>query len=149
MEDEVEIICMKCSTPISQAEFTYSIEEYEIPLCYEHQGWFEDAMEITTFEAVLLYLMLGQNNIDALMEVDDGHKSIDLVVETAKLHIEVDGDHHNTDPSQAFSDLQRTYYSLRDGYITLRIPNILVTENLSGAMEYIIAIINERTGMRH
>lgn len=60
------------------------------------------------------------------LEKWDGHKSIDIAITKEKVNIEVDGKQHNLDPEQALTDLKRTYYSFKKGYVTLRIPNCLV-----------------------
>jgi len=53
----------------------------------------------------------------------DGHKTPDICEERAKLHIEVDGKRHQVDPVQIKSDMLRTYYANKKGYLTLRVPN--------------------------
>jgi very-short-patch-repair endonuclease len=60
------------------------------------------------------------------LEKYDGYKHIDIAVTEARVNIEVDGRQHHTSTRQAFADLERTYYSFKKGFITLRIPNILV-----------------------
>jgi len=60
----------------------------------------------------------------------DCYKHIDIAIEEPKIYIEVDGKHHNLDKNQALRDLMRTYYSFKDdGYITLRIPNVLTRDD--------------------
>jgi very-short-patch-repair endonuclease len=62
------------------------------------------------------------------LEKWDGHKHIDIAITEAKVNIEVDGKQHNLSPKQALADLERTYYSFKKGYVTLRIPNVLVRD---------------------
>ncbi|WP_425269405.1 DUF559 domain-containing protein [Leptospira koniambonensis] len=74
----------------------------------------------------------------------DGFKHIDIAIPEAKVNIEVDGGHHNFDKKQALADLKRTYYSFKKGYLTLRIPNSLITkENLDETADYIVDFLHE------
>ena len=59
----------------------------------------------------------------------DGYKHIDISITEVGVNIEVDGKHHNTNPIQALTDLKRTFFSFKKGYVTLRIPNCLVRNN--------------------
>ena len=61
-----------------------------------------------------------------------------------KLHIEVDGIQHNQSTRQALSDLKRTFYSMQDGFLTIRIPNILVRNELTETVNYLVELILER-----
>lgn len=78
------------------------------------------------------------------MEKFDGHKHVDIVFERPKLHIEVDAIQHNQSPKQALSDLKRTFYSIQEGFITLRIPNVLVRNELNKTVDYLVELILER-----
>lgn len=82
--------------------------------------------------AGLLRKTLQKLGIRVLTEVNDGHKSIDLTIPSAKLDIEVDGNQHLTDASQIVRDLKRSHYSDREGYDTIHIPNAELKENLGG-----------------
>ena len=73
----------------------------------------------------------------ARLEKWDGYKTIDIAIPECKINIEVDGLQHNFNADQALSDLQRTYYSFLKGYLTLRVPNSLLEENLDDAADYI------------
>jgi len=51
-------------------------------------------------------------------------KHVDIAIDSAKLYIEVDGNHHKTQEAQVWSDVWRNHYSAQDeGYLTLHIPN--------------------------
>jgi very-short-patch-repair endonuclease len=98
-----------------------------------------------TKEQLELYNALKKRGAPAKLEKWDGHKHIDIAIPEARVNIEVDGIHHNTSKKQALSDLLRTYYSFRKGYVTLRIPNILVRdkETLEETADFIIDFLNE------
>jgi very-short-patch-repair endonuclease len=72
------------------------------------------------------------------------YKHVDIVFERPKLHIEVDGIQHNQSTRQALSDLKRTFYSMQDGFLTIRIPNILVRNELTETVNYLVELISER-----
>jgi len=137
--------CLECNCHISIDEFRYSTNKYGIPLCYNHQRWIDDVSREATFEAIRLYFALKQRGVPAQIEKFDGHKHIDIVIEEAKTHIEVDGGHHNYDTRQALSDLKRTFFSFLDGYFTLRIPNSLVYNDsvLNETADWIVEILIE------
>lgn len=85
-----------------------------------------------TKEALMLKKALEKLGIRVLVEVDDGHKHIDLTIPSARINIEVDGDRHLTDAYQILADLKRAHYSDDLGYDTIHIPNELIESNLGG-----------------
>lgn len=129
--------CQNCSCHINQEVLQFSLDKYAFALCIPCQRWLDSKKAETTDETISLYFSLRKRNIGAVLEKFDGYKTIDIAVTEAKLNIEVDGRQHNTNPKQAFSDLQRTYYALKKGYFTLRIPNTLVREKLEDTADYI------------
>lgn len=64
-------------------------------------------------------------------EVNDGHKHIDLSIDSAKLDIEVDGVQHLTDPDQIITDIKRSTHSREDGYETIRVHNMDLKNNVT------------------
>lgn len=73
-------------------------------------------------------ILLKKNGLKAELEKHDGFKTVDIVIENARVHIEVDGGHHNYSQKQALADLKRTFHSFKKGYLTLRIPNSLIKD---------------------
>jgi very-short-patch-repair endonuclease len=86
-------------------------------------------------EANILKEALVKLGIRVLVEVDDGHKHIDLAIPRAKLNIEVDGIQHLTDSHQIIADLNRGYYSNKKGYNTMHIPNEMIHSHLKEISE--------------
>jgi len=146
--------CVECEIRIEEIVFRYSTKNYGFPLCRKCQTWFEDIIEYSTAtdEAINLYFALKQRGVPAHLEKDDGFKTIDIAVPHAKVNIEVDGGHHNYSSKQALSDLNRTLYSFKKGYSTLRIPNSLVKKNLVQTAdlitEFLIESRNRKTKFR-
>ena len=83
-----------------------------------------------TKEALALKEALEKHGVLVYQELDDGHKTIDLTIPRAKLNIEVDGIQHLTNPNQIVADLSRGYYSHKDGYDTMHIPNEMIRLHL-------------------
>jgi len=90
-----------------------------------------------------LYNELVRRGLALELEKFDGHKTIDIACVPAKLNIEIDGIQHSF-YRQAISDLKRTYYSLEKGYVTLRIPNNLLKNNLFETADWVEKIIRTR-----
>jgi very-short-patch-repair endonuclease len=97
-----------------------------------------------TPEAKTLFDALIQTGIFAELEYWDGHKHIDIFIPAAKLYIEVDGLPHLLNPKQIASDFLRDHYSDDDGFNTLRLPNMVVKENLDGVVKAIIQIVEQQ-----
>jgi very-short-patch-repair endonuclease len=122
--------CLHCHRPIDGEVYNFSINKYKYPLCVVCQEWFETKPVRITSEAVELYLSLRLRGVSAELEKFDGYKVIDIAVVDARINIEVDAPLQSYKYEQALSDLIRTLYSFEKGYLTLRIPNILIKKNL-------------------
>lgn len=83
-----------------------------------------------TTEERSLKKALEERGVQVYIELHDGFKTIDLAIPRAKINIEVDGIQHLTDPNQILTDLARGYYSHKDGYDTMHIPNDLLKNRL-------------------
>lgn len=84
-----------------------------------------------TKEASDLKGALESHGIRVYVELHDGFKTVDLALPRAKLNIEVDGIQHLIDPKQIVADLSRGYYSHKNGYDTMHIPNEMIRYHLS------------------
>ena len=96
----------------------------------------------STPEALRLFDALKQKGVSALLEKWDGHKHIDISIPESKINIEIDGLQHNYKSKQALADLKRTYYSFLKNWVTLRIPNSLIKNNLDETVNLIIKFLN-------
>lgn len=135
--------CLECNENLHPSVFEYSTQNFGIPLCRRHQHWLKHEVPNATTEALDLYFALKQRGVPAELEKHDGYKSIDIAVVEARVNIEVDGGHHQFDHDQALSDLKRTYYSFLKGYLTLRIPNVLVRSHLNETADMLVDILLE------
>ena len=137
--------CLECGTQINNQVFVHSSKNFRFALCRKHQEWFKGFGKASP-ESKSLYFALKARGVPAELEKFDGHKTIDIVVSDALVNIEVDGKHHSFKPSQALTDLKRTCYSFKNGYLTLRIPNSLVKSHLDETASLITEFLNESNG---
>ena len=137
--------CIECEAKIDLRVFKYSVDNYFHPLCRGCQEWFKDILEYSTAtdNSINLYFALKDRGVPAKLEKSDGFKSIDIAVPDAKVNIEVDGMHHSYDARQALRDLERTLYSFKKGYSTLRIPNVLAEYDLDRVADLITEFLIE------
>lgn len=136
--------CRNCFTPVSAGVHKFSMDKFGVCLCQDCQTKLQEPLSMATEEAKFLYFALKWHQVPAELEKWDGHKHIDIAVPKAKLNIEVDGSHHNTDLKQTLADLKRTYHSFKKGYFTLRIPNTLLYGDYN-ILDEVIALICEIT----
>lgn len=138
--------CVECNDHLTSDVFQYSTKNFNVPLCISHQNWLRsiESTVQSTKEAVKLYFALKMRGIPAFLEKYDGYKTIDIAIPEVKVNIEVDGVHHNFNHKQAFADLQRTYHSFLKGYVTFRIPNVLIHEYLEDTADYLTEMLNAR-----
>lgn len=90
---------------------------------------------IPTKEALDLKMALEEKGVRVYKELHDGFKHIDLAIPKAKLNIEIDGIQHLTNPNQIIADLNRGYYSHKNGYDTMHIPNEMIRLHLNKISE--------------
>jgi len=110
--------------------FKFSTGRYKYSLCIPCQEWYTKKPIHISSEAIELYLSLRLRGVPAELEKFDGYKTIDIVVANAKINIEVERPHLYDNNVKALTDMQQSLHSFRKGYLTLRIPNALVKENL-------------------
>ena len=95
-------------------------------------------------QEIALYEALLKRDVNVIPQYNDGHKTVDLAIPDSKLYIEVDGVAHCSNEKSAFADLQRSYYSLKEGFVTLRIPNVLTEDKLNETAEMIADLAKVR-----
>lgn len=104
----------------------------------DHVIW--DLLDNTsaTIPCIDLYLELKAKNIAVEIEKNDGFKTVDISIPSAKINIEIDGNHHSK-ADQALRDLMRTMFDWKKGITTLHIPNDLIHQKLPK----VVSIIHE------
>jgi len=135
--------CDSCDIRVHSEQFIVSCnKDFGVTLCYNCLKQFKPGLRKSAKPANKLFFALRARSIDAKLSFADGHKTVDIYIPKSLLHIEVDGAHHNLDEKQAFKDLMRTYFSLKRGYFTIRIPNSLVKKKLKDTTKFIIYIMD-------
>lgn len=117
--------CSVCQIEISEDIYEFSREKMNQPLCIEHQKIKRWRTE-PTLEARVLAKALESRGWQVELEKFDGYKTIDISVSSVKVNIEVDGFTHTVNKKTAFGDLQRQYFDLKKGILTIHIPNCLI-----------------------
>jgi len=109
---------------------TKSIEQYVCGNCYNkkilltaREGGFDRIKRHHVRELTLAYELVKDRKVSLYWQRWDGHKTPDICIENSKLHIEVDGSQHQSNPDQIRRDMLRTYYANKKGYLTIRVPN--------------------------
>lgn len=85
---------------------------------------------IPTVHETKLIEALEKRGVDLVVHHWDGHKHVDIFIPKDNLYIEVDGMPHITKPERIISDLNRDYFSFKDGFFTKHISNEAIDTNL-------------------
>lgn len=123
----MSLFCNACKKEISEKEYNFSKQRFGRALCRVHQKKLgpEEGKAQTNEEKLLGDLLEKKYNWRVSRNKWDGYKHIDIAIPEAKVNLEIDGAQHSFDKIQALSDLKRTYYSFKKGWVTIRIPNEL------------------------
>lgn len=133
--------CSKCGCQVlSSAVVKFSRNKFNRIICFDCQ---RIPTEPQTPQEKALFQALKKRGLHVISQKWDGYKTIDLTIPEAKVNIEVDGLQHGFDKNQALIDLKRTYHSFKKDWLTLRIPNVLVTNHLDETADVIVAFINK------
>ena len=132
--------CLHCDSPIDKKICKHSKTKYGFELCFECQQKLI-ASNKSANEATKLYLSLKKRDVPAELEKFNGYKTIDIAIVDAKVNIEVLGPHQHFKYKRALTDLKQTLYSFQDGYLTLRIPDVLIKKNLEKTAKCVTELI--------
>lgn len=129
--------CSVCKETISENVYRFSTDRFGAALCMNHQ-------KTVTPQALKLSKALNDIDVKHTLEYNDGFKHVDIAIEYAKLFLELDGSQHAFSPRQMCADDDRDKHSLGDGYITKRIANIWVDEDVDKLAVSIASLANKR-----
>jgi hypothetical protein len=132
--------CLHCNSFVDKKVCKHSKTKYGFELCYECQQKLILSNK-DTIDATRLYLSLKKRSVPAELEKFNGYKTIDIAIVDAKVNIEVEGPHHHPKYKQALTDLKQTLYSFQDGFLTLRIPDVLIKKNLEETANCVTELI--------
>jgi len=97
-----------------------------------------------TKQVISLNQALLKRGIKTALEYWDGYKHIDIAILDVKIYIEIDGLHHYTDSRQIEADLERDYFSNKDDFETIHIPNELIDKHLEKIAEAISRVVTNK-----
>ena len=137
--------CMCCTDPIDYREYTDTMDSFGIALCQPcTRNYISKLPQCEPLERKLYAALLNKGIKGAELQYFDGYKTVDIAIQSARLHIEVDGPHHAKE-NHGLSDTWRTYYSLKQSdVLTLRIPNSVVLEDIESAAALITKVVSLR-----
>jgi len=135
--------CLECNKKLSYIDHKNSIDTYGVELCKQHQARLKKVVEKnnTCIEAIKLYYGLKNAGANPMLEWWDGKKSIDIAISRVKLNIEVDTQHNMITHTQAINDLEEAMHSFKNGFTSIRIPNVVVKYYLRETVNNILGII--------
>ena len=129
--------CSVCKETISEKVYRYSMDRFGKALCMNHQ-------KTVTPQALKLSKALNEMDVKHTLEYNDGFKHVDIAIEWAKIYLELDGSQHGFSPKQMCTDDERDKYSLKDGFVTKRIPNIWIDKDVDKLALSIATLANKR-----
>jgi len=135
--------CIECNKKLSYIEHKNAIDTYGVELCVQHQARLEKIVKKnnTPVEAIKLYYGLKDAGVNPMLEWWDGKKSIDLAISRVKLNIEIDTEYNIITHKQAINDLEEAMHSFKNGFTTIRIPNVVIKYYLKETVNNILGII--------
>lgn len=96
-----------------------------------------------TKAALLLRDCLEEKGIKVELQHWDGHKHVDIYIPKAKLYIEIDGIQHYIKAKQIMSDIERGYWSYKEGFKTFRIPSFVALTNHRAVVDAVVKVIRD------
>lgn len=134
--------CMCCTDPIDYREYTHSMNSFGIAMCQPCTRHYTSKLaQSEPLERVLYAALVKKGIRGAELQYFDGVKTVDIAILPARLHIEIHGSHH-VHASQELTDMWRSNYSLkRSDVLTLRIPNLVVLQDVESAATLINKVV--------
>ena len=96
-----------------------------------------------TKAALLLKDCLEEKGIQVVLQHWDGHKHIDIFLPSGNMYIEIDGLQHYLSARQIISDMERDFWSHKNGFKTFRIPHFVALTNYKKVTEAIVNVLDK------
>ena len=105
--------CKDCNKSITPEAGQHAKDSFGVELCQRHTKLVNGIIEEhqTPIEAIQLFYALKEIGANPMLEWWDGHKSIDIEIET---------DYHLITHEQAINDLEGAMHSFKNGFTTVR-----------------------------
>ena len=94
-----------------------------------------------------LYDALIKRGVKAELSYNDGHKTVDIALLSARIYIEVDDLRHFTNPDQIIRDFKRSHFSDGDDYDTFYVTNQIIDHYVDDVADALVEVVKKRTGM--
>ena len=133
----MQYYCSVCKEIISKNVYEYSRQHNGVALCLSHQ-------KTVTPQALKLSNALDNLDVKHQLEYNDGFKHVDIAIDWAKIYLELDGCQHAFSPKQMCADDERDKHSLKEGFVTKRIPNIWIDKDVDRLALSIATLANKR-----
>ncbi|WP_158978103.1 hypothetical protein [Cellulophaga sp. L1A9] len=135
--------CLECNKGLSYIDHKNSFDIYGVELCKQHKGRMDKLVNTkkTPIEAIKLYYGLKAIGIPSMLEWWDGKKSVDLAISRVKLNIEIDTEYNTITHEQAIMDLEEAMHSFKNGFTTIRIPDVVIKYYLKETVNNIEGIV--------
>ena len=135
--------CKDCGKNIGHDEYESSMGSLGVPLCKKHTSLVKKVIlnNNTPLEAIQLFYALKEAGANPMLEWWDGKKSVDIAISRVKLNIEIDRDYAAITHEQAIQDLEQAMLSFKNGFTTIRIPNVAIKYYLKDTVDNILGII--------
>ena len=135
--------CKDCDKKIGYEEHKISMDSLGVELCYKHTKLIKKVIidNGTPLEAIHLFYALKTAGVNPMLEWWDGKKSVDIAVSRVKLNIKIDMNYEMITHSQAINDLEQAMHSFKNGFTTIRIPNVVIKYYLKDTVKNIQGII--------
>jgi hypothetical protein len=135
--------CLECKKELSYIDHKNSFDAYGVELCKQHKGRMDKLVNTkkTPVEAIKLYYGLKEIGISSMLEWWDGKKSVDLAISRVKLNIEIDTEYNTITHEQAIMDLEEAMHSFKNGFTTIRIPDVVIKYYLKETVKNIEGIV--------
>lgn len=131
--------CADCDDQLHFFEYTRTIDLFGAPFC---NPCAKTRLKKATAYEKKLHAALKRAKIPALLQYNDGNKTVDIAIKDAGLYIEVDGPYHKS-LEQQLRDSLRDVYSRKAGFETIRIPNSRVVHSIADLVKQ-IKLLNDK-----
>lgn len=135
--------CKDCNKAIGYLEHKESMDSLGVELCKRHTKLIKKVIlnNNTSLEAIQLFYELKKAGVNPMLEWWDGKRHVDIAISRVKLNIEIDTDTELITHEQAISDLEQAMHSFKNGFTTVRIPNVAVKHYLQDTVKNVLGII--------
>lgn len=137
--------CIECKQSLNPEIHAWGTTLFGTELCEKHISRLEKLRSTngTPIEAIKLYYALKTSGVQPMLEWWDGKRFVHLAISRVKLNIEIDTEYQMITPEHAITHLEDAMCSYKNGFTTIRIPHVLIKDNINETLNTILGIIAE------